>query len=270
MKTQAMRTVNRQAVDYRRPLPIIDFSVHKNSVNLLAQSAGSFLLAGEKYEIPRLVFVGPQGGGEPIALGIFAGIHGDEPEGVHAVLQFIEILENSPELARGYCLFFYPLCNPTGFEDRTRHSRNGKDLNREFWKGSAQAEVAILEQEIKARRFHGIISLHTDNTSEGFYGFARGATLTKHLLNPALRATEAVVPRDRRGWIDGFQARDGLIKDCYAGVLSSQPGVRPKPFEIILESPQKAPQFQQQQAFILALNTILAEYRKLIAYAANL
>ena len=33
------------------------------------------------YRLPRFAFRGPPGGGSPIRLGIFAAIHGDEPEG---------------------------------------------------------------------------------------------------------------------------------------------------------------------------------------------
>jgi len=62
----------------------------------------------------------------------------------------------------------------------------GLDLNREFWKSSAEAEVQALEHELRTQRFSGIIQLHADDTSEGIYGFVRGHTLTENLLRPAL------------------------------------------------------------------------------------
>ena len=34
------------------------------------------------YELPRYLFIGPKGGDDTIRVGLFAGIHGDEPEGV--------------------------------------------------------------------------------------------------------------------------------------------------------------------------------------------
>jgi len=220
--------------------------------------------------LPRYLFVGPTGGDTPIRIGIFAGIHGDEPEGVRAVIQFLKLLEAKPDLAAGYYLSFYPVCNPAGFEDGTRHSRSGKDLNREFWGNSNEPEVRLLQAELVSRSFNGIISLHTDDTSNGFYGIVRGATLTKHLIEPALRAAEKFLPRDKRSIIDGFQARDGVIRDAYEGVLSAPPKVRPRPFEIILETPQSPPTFLKECAFVIALKTILDEYRKFIAYAPNL
>jgi predicted deacylase len=205
-----------------------------------------------------------------IRIGIFAGIHGDEPEGVHALIQFLSLMARQPELATGYCLFVYPLCNPTGFEDRTRQSRSGKDLNREFWNGSQEPEVGLLQSELVAHSFHGTISLHTDDTSRGFYGFARGATLTKNLIEPALRAAEAFLPLNEDKMIDGFHARNGIIRDNYPGVLSAPPKVRPRPFEIILETPQEPPNYLKEAALVAALRMILTRYRELMAYAPNL
>jgi hypothetical protein len=240
------------------------------SPNLVANHDARFEVDGENYELPRYLFVGPRGGDTPIRVGIFAGIHGDEPEGVHALVQFIKLLEAKPELATGYYLSFYPVCNPTGFEDNTRHSRAGKDLNREFWRSSAEPEVRLLQAELISRSFQGIISLHTDDTSAGFYGFAHGATLTKSLIAPALAAAEKFLPRDARPVIDGFPARNGIIRESYEGILSAPPKIRPRPFEIILETPSTPPEFLKELAFVAALQTILLEYHKFIAYAPNL
>jgi hypothetical protein len=241
-----------------------------NSPNLVANHDARFEVNGVTSELPRYLFVGPRGGDTPIRIGIFAGIHGDEPEGVHALVRFIQLLEAKPELAAGYYLSFYPVCNSTGFEDGTRFSRSGKDLNREFWKNSAEPEVRLLEAELVSRSFQGIISLHTDDTSDGFYGFAHGATLTKSLIEPALAAAEKFLPRDERPVIDGFNARRGVIRAGYQGVLSAPPRLRPRPFEIILETPATPPEYLKELAFVAALQTILLEYNKFIAYAPNL
>ena len=203
--------------------PLDQIAVH--SPNLVANYEAKFDADGEPYELPRYLFVGPKGGDTPIRIGIFAAIHGDEPEGAHALVQFIKLLEAKPELATGYYLSFYPVCNPTGFEDSTRFSRSGKDLNREFWKNSGQPEVRLLQAELISRSFQGIISLHTDDTSDGFYGFAHGATLTKHLIEPALQAAEKLLARNEGQIIDGFRARNGVITDKYDGILSAPPKV---------------------------------------------
>jgi len=61
-----------------------------------------------------------------------------------------------------------------------------------------------------------------------------------------------------------------LIRQCYNGVLSAPPRLKPKPFELLLETPGLAPLLHQQQALVLAMSTILTEYRELMGYAPNL
>ena len=271
--TTTSKIVSRPDQPFRRAIAELLAPLDKitaTSTNLVANHEARFDAGGESYELPRYLFVGPRGGDTPIRVGIFAGIHGDEPEGVHALVQFIKLLESKPELAAGYYLSFYPICNPTGIEASTRHSRGGKDLNREFWRDSAEPEVRLLEAELKSRSFQGIISLHTDDTSDGFYGFAHGAMLTKHLIEPALAAAENYLPRNERPVIDGFNARRGVIREGYEGILSAPPKIRPRPFEIILETPAAPPEYLKELAFVAALQTILVEYQKFIAYAPNL
>lgn len=241
-----------------------------SSPNLLPQREITSCLNGNTCSLRRYIFVGPKGGDEPIRLGIFAGIHGDEPEGVHAAVRFISLLEAHPEMATGYCLFFYPVCNPSGFETRTRHLPSGKDLNREFWRNTQEPEVVLLESELRSQRFQGLISLHTDDSATGFYGFAHGATLTRHLLEPALAAAEEFVPRNAEACIDGFSARAGIIHEGYEGILRAPPRIRPRPFEITLETPRSAPEYLKEAAFLAALKAILLRYREFIAYAQNL
>src|SRR2546425_6402839 len=59
-------------------------------------------------------------------------------------------------------------------------------------------------------------------------------------------AAELILPRNQNDIIDGFNARHGIIREGYQGVLSAPPSVRPRPFEIILETPKAAPRYQQE------------------------
>ena len=90
------------------------------------------------------------------------------------------------------------------------------------------------------------------------------------MIQPALAAAEKFLPRDERPVIDGFNARNGIIRACYDGILSAPPKVRPRPFEIILETPSAPPEYLKELALVAALQAILLEYNKFIAYAANL
>jgi hypothetical protein len=232
------------------------------------ESLGTFQSGPDKYSLPRFTLRGPNSS-DPIRIGIFAAIHGDEPAGALAAASFLVAAAQEPELIENFLLQIYPLCNPTGFEDNTRHSRRGKDLNREFWKSSIEPEVEILEHELRTQRFNGIIQLHADDTSDGIYGFVRGHTLTENLLRPALAEAEKILPRNPNATIDGFAARDGIIYSGYEGILAAPMQSEP-PFEIVFETPHHAPMDLQVQALVVAVRTILSEYRRLISFAANI
>jgi hypothetical protein len=230
---------------------------------------GAFEVGVEKYFLHRFTFRGPNSS-DPIRIGIFAAIHGDEPAGALAASRLLLDLVNAPELAENFLLQVYPLCNPTGFEDNTRCSRRGRDLNREFWRASNEPEIEILEHELRTSHFNGIIQLHADDTSEGIYGFVRGHTLTENLLRPALREAGKMLPRNINATIDGFAARDGIIYDHYEGILAAPARIDPIPFEIIIETPHHAAMELQVEALVVAMRTILSEDRRLISFAANI
>ena len=256
--------------DLNQLLDRLDSLAGQGGALLRSESTGEFVVEGRRYEIPRYVFSGPLEGQSPIRLGIFAGLHGDEPSGPEALVIFLTELLRDPSCARGYELSIYPVANPTGYEDGTRHNRAGKDLNREFWRDSVEPEVRILEAELEANRFYGIISLHADDTCTGLYGYAHDRLLNEALLRPALAASEQILPRDQRPMIDGWSAKDGVINQCFCGVLAAPPDQRPQPFDVIFETPALEPLDVQAQAAAVALQTILDEYRGFIAQGQDL
>jgi hypothetical protein len=249
-------------------LPLLTQAVYSRC--LRADAVGAWHVGIESHWLPRFHFQRTTIRKQRIKVGIFAGVHGDEPAGILGLMDFVRELDENPELGRGFELWLYPMCNPTGYLAGTRESASGVDLNREFWRNSGEPEVQLLEKEIAARQFDGIISLHSDDTSPGFYGYARGSVLANQLLVPALTAAEQAQPRDARQLIDGFRAVNGIIHDCYDGILSAPPTQHPQPFEIILESPAHSPLANQRQAMALALQSILSEYLKFIAYGGEL
>ncbi len=237
--------------------------------NVHAEVAGE--VSGSSGAVPfwRFRFSGSNSE-DAIRIGVFAAIHGDEPAGALAACEFLKRISAEPALAEYFVIHVYPVCNPFGYEMNCRNSRSGKDLNREFWKNSPEPEVQLLERELKSRHFHGLLQLHSDDTSNGMYGFVRGHVLTENLLRPALNAAGRMIPKNVNATIDGFAARDGIIFEQYEGILAAPPEVSPVPFEIVLETPHHAPMLLQVEAFHTALVTILEEYRRLFAFAADL
>ena len=102
---------------------------------------------------------------------ISAGVHGEEPAGVYALLKFLE--DDLSDFVSDYRFLIFPCINPFGFEHNQRLNHRGVNINREFKRSTLCQEahriMRILER--KKRKFVCTIDLHeTDPTyvGEGF------------------------------------------------------------------------------------------------------
>lgn len=225
----------------------------ESSRSLYRRDLGTFTSGGSEYALPAFLHLGPKTDRAPLRVALLAALHGDELEGTLGLLQFVNQLQRRPEAATGFTLYFYPVVNPTGLEDFTRLSRNGKDLNREFWRGSGEPEVRLLERELKRRAFHGIVRLHSQRDTTSFHGQAGGAPYAGTLLASALRAASAFLP---------VRYGEHPVLNSVAGELRPRTEGGSEPFELALCSPRLAAQHLQLEAFNAALLALLAAVRQ--------
>lgn len=207
----------------------------------------------------------PANGAPPVKVGIFAGIHGDEPAGSQATRELAAWARRRPAELAGFELTLFPVCNPYGCKAGTRHSPCGMDLNREFWTGSDQPEVRALEKELRAGHFDLIIALHEDDTSSGIYGFAGDHPLSHRILEKALSDASLVLPVNHSPLIDGFAAQNGIIGEGYAGILTAPPEQRPRAVEIVFETPALPALARRVVASVIAVKSMLLAYREFTA-----
>lgn len=241
-----------------------------NSGNLFSAHLGYQDRKGLPGMLPRFLFTGPGDRGSFLRVGIFAGVHGDEPSGVDAALELLQQLHKDPQPALGYELFVYPVCNPWGYAHDARWLKSGADMNREFWRGSDEIEVLVLEGQLMKLAFDGIVSLHADDTSPGLYGFVKGHQLTRHVLEPSLEAAARFLPRNFDKSIDNFHANAGIIEDGYSGILGAPPTQKPRPFEIVFETPHQTEHSLQVGAHVAAMLTMLEKFRAMISEGQNI
>ena len=90
------------------------------------------------------------------------------------------------------------------------------------------------------------------------------------MLEPALEAASNYLPRNFDRSIDNFQANMGIIEHGYTGILGASPTQKPKPFEIVFETPQDAALESQIKAHTTAVTTMLERFRVLISEAQNI
>jgi protein MpaA len=240
--------------------PLLDLA--EDSDYLIAGSVGEFLIGEHLFQIPRFAFIGPAGGGDTIRLGIFAAIRGDEPEGTEAVIKFLDRLEANPQLARGYHLYVYPVCNPTGFIAQTRNNSSSEDLSKHFWSGSPEPEIYYLERELGVLRFHGVISLHAKNHSDTFHLRANSEILNRDLIHPAIQATQ--------GRFSAAIPTSELDNSLPPNFLTAGDELDPAPFELHFNIPRNLPPLSRVNGTIHLLHSLLESYHSFLSIGQNL
>lgn len=141
-----------------------------------------------------------------------AGIHGDEPAGPHAVLELLESEGKTPDVLNDINLTIFPLINPSGFQNRTRASKDGIDLNREFAKGHPAREIRCLMDVLRYRTFHLSVEFHEDIDTRGFYLYEHFPDHRQPIAPEVIGTLEgAGYPILKDPVIEGMPAHNGII-----------------------------------------------------------
>jgi hypothetical protein len=194
---------------------------------------------------------------------VSAGIHGDEPAGPLALLQWIAMGVPDP----GVAWTVFPLLNPTGWDSGTRECAAGVDLNRNYFDLSqpeTRAQVEWLERH--KLRCDWAVCLHEDWEAKGFYLYEVGEPGAASIGRAILRQVEPVIAVETAPEIDGMPARHGLIRP--SGDLSALGTVWPEALRLIrnhaplchtFETPSAAPLGKRMSAHISGLRAGLSE-----------
>ena len=169
-------------------------------------------LAGDyRSDLPRII--------------LSAGIHGEEPAGVYALLDFIK--RDIVKYQDHFSFLILPCLNPYGFTRGVRFASGVGDLNRSFNNGVDAPEAAAVKELL--RRFPGpyrvAIDLHetdthmprgaepsVENIPAGFYMYETTPTGKPDLGPEILREIcKAGYPVCRRRSVYGAECRSGLI-----------------------------------------------------------
>ncbi len=103
-------------------------------------------------------------------ISIAAGVHGDEPAGVWALLGLVE----DSELDARYSYRIWPCTNPSGYAARTRQSADGVDVNRTFGRLGTSPEARAILAANRDLTFALSLDLHEDCDASGFYCYEYG------------------------------------------------------------------------------------------------
>jgi murein peptide amidase A len=120
--------------------------------------AGKVQYGWKHYPIYSLVT--PEKKGQRHNVLLSAGVHGDEPAGIYAVLEFLEKKASAYE--DRFRFFVFPCVNPSGFEADKLENEKGENLNRLFKKDTPAKEAKIVLDQLEKwdRKFALTIDMH--------------------------------------------------------------------------------------------------------------
>jgi murein peptide amidase A len=104
------------------------------------------------------------------AIAIAAGVHGDEPAGVEALLELAQANALDPR----FCYRIWPCTNVDGFVAGTRENAAGTDLNRTFAGAGESPEAREILRVSRTRPLALSLDLHEDRDACGFYCYEYG------------------------------------------------------------------------------------------------
>ncbi|MDD5261575.1 MAG: hypothetical protein PHD76_06960 [Methylacidiphilales bacterium] len=239
--------------------PLRKFTLLENGVQ---DSPITTVSDGKRFHIERFVFIGPDSGHQPIRLGIFAGIRGQDRHSPAAAVRFLHDLVASPELATGFHIYFYPVAYPHGFNNHQPGLGAGKDLFQLLWKDSPLPEPYLLERELAVIQFHGILSLLGLSNLSGVSLQLHGvwSSLQTTVVQPAVHAASRFLPLAQSG---DWTASQKIS-------LTTGGDLNPRPFEISIKVPRETAPRTQINAYRAALHAILQHYRAVISHAQHI
>lgn len=213
------------------------------------------------------LLVATRGPASPVlSVCISAGIHGDEPAGPLALLQWIA--SGIPDSGVRWTVF--PMLNPNGWDAGTRENARGVDLNRDYLELSQPETAAqVAWWESRRAKFDWSLCLHEDWEANGFYLYEVGVPGHHRIGRDILRQVEPIIAVETALEIDGMPAVAGLITP--SGDISQRGSLWPEALRLIryhapvchtFETPSGAPLAKRMAAHIAGIRAGLAEMLK--------
>ena len=178
-----------------------------------------------------------------------AGVHGDEPAGPWGLLAWAE---ERIEWLRTRPIFLLPCFNPWGLVNNVRTDAEGRDLNRLFH----EREIPVIgawHRLMEGRRFELAFHLHEDYDARGTYVYE--LTVPElHFAEIGLTATDAILPRETRGEVDGNAFERGILRrseDIEQVVEEELDGGYPEAISVFLRHARAALTFETPSEYSL-------------------
>jgi len=219
---------------------------------------------------PRTLLCAERGDAHAPLVALCAGVHGDEPAGVWALLELFE----TPVLPNDYAYRIWPCTNPSGFHAGTRENAEGTDVNRTFGRGGTTPEARAMLTANRDRKYALSIDLHEDCDAPGFYCYEYGVGDIGHAVVDAVRGAGYSIadpgtcdlgsPLDAPAFDDGVVRPDAAGETKTIGGLSYSMSIvrRAALRALTFETPQCLPLRERMTIHTIAVKAALTALSK--------
>jgi len=139
-------------------------------------------------------------------VGLFTGVHGDEPAAIASILAFLE--QRKWTEFPNFEFVVYPCINPTGFDLGIRENIDSQDINRSFT-GKGTPESLTVRKSVGKQKFDLWIDAHEDPEETGYYMYP---LFSDESWGPQIvKQVSTVGPINSKPVIDDRDVKDGLV-----------------------------------------------------------
>ncbi len=110
---------------------------------------------------------------------LFSGVHGNEPGGVFALMEFIKNMDDQSDIFSKYNIHIVPIVNPWGWEFNSRFNGRGIDINRDFANmDTLSDEAGYILSYFKDMKAEIVLDFH-ESYSKGHYFYVYNPYMKK-------------------------------------------------------------------------------------------
>jgi hypothetical protein len=237
------------------------YELSQSSRYVFASPLGPLSFGARPAYLPRFVFFGPNACDESWRLAFLAGFDHRDLRASRALVALAARLAGDSETGHALNLSLFPLVDVGGLVT----GLSGRGLSSAHWGRSSAPEIGLLEQDARARGYHGFVTIETGHTDDERMGirvrgsFSAGLPADLQLITPDVTGALPVrIEEDRDG-----EAPTG-------GPLSAADDFPVNPFEVTVSIPGAWLDKAYQHAAVALLERFLKRYRAFQAYGQHL
>jgi hypothetical protein len=209
--------------------------------------------------LPQFVYFGPDSSIDPVRIGVFGGLSGEDLKGSWSLIDWIKALLVHPDIGRGVSVSVFPIVNLSGIHS----GAGGAGLRDNDWFGSPTPEVRLISQNARIRSYQGFIRIEASRDLVP-------NVVVRTAVNRRTQRSHAEIfaSSDFEPWETRFETLGNKSK--LLGPLSLSRVLNTALFEVVLSLPSSWSQSSWNASLLPLLGRLVASYRSFFSYGGEL